>query len=88
MKNEDVCQHFGKNLKTASGIYGNPIEIPVIKNNQFRVLRSLKFGKNDWFWYFCEDSKLLREFSSWYVAWLYFSLRLLAKFEFSARRSN
>ena len=27
-------------------------------------------------------------FSSWYIAWLPFSLRLLAKFEFPARISN
>ena len=27
-------------------------------------------------------------FSSWYIAWLPFSLRLLAKFEFPARGSN
>ena len=27
-------------------------------------------------------------FSSWYIAWLLFSLRLLAKFEFPARISN
>ena len=30
----------------------------------------------------------MRGFSSWYIAWLLFSLRLLAKFEFPARRSN
>ena len=36
-------------LKTASGIYqyGNPIEIPVIRKNQFRVLRSLKLENTD-----------------------------------------
>ena len=37
---------LAKELKTAFGIYGNPTEIPVIKENQFRVLRSLKLGKN------------------------------------------
>ena len=36
MKNEDVCQHFGKKkLNTAFGIYGNPTEIPMIIKNQF-----------------------------------------------------
>ena len=40
-----VCfKLFGKKLKKASGIYGNPIEIPIITNNQFRVLRSLTLG--------------------------------------------
>ena len=50
MKNEDVCYHLGKNVKTASGMYGNPIEILVIRKNEFRVLTSLKSGKNGWFW--------------------------------------
>ena len=36
----------------------------------------------------CKDSKHLCGFSSWYIAWLLFSLRLLAKFEFRARISN
>ena len=35
-----------------------------------------------------EDSKHLCGFSSWYIARLLFSLRLLAKFEFPARISN
>ena len=30
----------------ASGIYGNPIQIPEIKKNGFRMLRSLKLGGN------------------------------------------
>ena len=43
MKDEDF---FGKKLNTATGIYGNPAEIPTIRKNQFRVLRSLtKVGK-------------------------------------------
>ena len=33
-------------LKTASIIYGNPTEIPMIRKNQFRVLRSLKLEGN------------------------------------------
>ena len=41
MKNEDVCWYFGKKLKAAYRIQGNPIEIPTIRKNQFRVLRSL-----------------------------------------------
>ena len=32
--------------KERSGIYGNPIESPIIRKNQFCVLRSLKSGKN------------------------------------------
>ena len=36
----------GKKLKTASGIYVNPIDILIIRKNQFRVLRSLILGKN------------------------------------------
>ena len=31
-----------KRLKNTFGIYGNPTEIPTIRKNQFRVLRSLK----------------------------------------------
>ena len=38
-----------KQLKRASGIYGNPIESCVIRNNQFRELESLKLGKNSIF---------------------------------------
>ena len=38
-------------------MYGNPIEIPVIRKNQFRVLRSQKLGENCQLWSFCEDSK-------------------------------
>ena len=45
MKNEDVCYHFGKKLKTACGTYEKPIEIPIIRKNQFRALRSLKLAK-------------------------------------------
>ena len=30
----------------ASGMYGNPIQIPEIKKNRFRIMRSLKLGKN------------------------------------------
>ena len=45
MKVKDVCQHFGKKLKTSPEIYENSIEIPIIRKNQFLVLRSLKFGK-------------------------------------------
>ena len=37
---------LAKKQKTASGILKNPIEIPRIKMNQFRLLRSLKLGKN------------------------------------------
>ena len=39
---------LAKKLKTASGIYmyGNPIEIPTIKKNQFRVLKLLKLRIN------------------------------------------
>ena len=44
MKNEDACKHFGKKLKTASGIYGDLIEIFIIRKNQFRLLMSLKLG--------------------------------------------
>ena len=29
-------------LKTVSVIYGNPIEISIVRDNHFRVLRSLK----------------------------------------------
>ena len=35
-----------KKLKTTSGMYGNPIEISIIRKNQIRVLRSLKLGGN------------------------------------------
>ena len=45
-KNEDVRKHFRKQLKTSSGIYGNPTEIPTMRKNQLRVWRSLKLGKN------------------------------------------
>ena len=34
-----------RSLKTASGIYGNPIEISIIRESQFRVLRSLNCRK-------------------------------------------
>ena len=37
---------------------------------------------------FCKDSKYLCGFSSWYIAWLLFPLKLLAKSEFPARISN
>ena len=37
---------LAKKLKTASGIYGNLIEIRTIRKNQIRVLRSLKWGDN------------------------------------------
>ena len=33
-------------LKTVFGMYGNPIEIPVIRKNRFGELKSLKLGKN------------------------------------------
>ena len=34
--------------KTASGKYGNPTEIHTIRKDQFRVVRSLKLGGNEW----------------------------------------
>ena len=37
---------------------------------------------------FCKNSKHLCGFSSWYIAWLLFSPRLLTKFEFPARMSS
>ena len=37
---------LAKKLKAASVIYGNPFEIPIIRKNRFRVLRSLKLGEN------------------------------------------
>ena len=37
--------HFGKKLKTVSGIYGNIIEININRKNQFRTLRSLNLAK-------------------------------------------
>ena len=37
---------------------------------------------------FAKIAKHVCGFSSWYIAWLAFSLRLLAKFEFPARISN
>ena len=36
---------FVKKLKKAFGMYANPIEIPKIRKNQFRVLRPLKLRK-------------------------------------------
>ena len=45
VKDDDVCYHFGKKLKISSGKCKNPIEIPMIRRNQFRVLRSIKLGK-------------------------------------------
>ena len=45
MRNEGACLQLGKNLKRESEIYGNHIEISVIRNNQFRVFRSLKLGR-------------------------------------------
>ena len=60
-------------------MYGNHTEFPTIRKNQFCVLRSLELEGN---------SKPLCGFSSWYIAWLLFSLRLLAKSEVSARTSN
>ena len=44
--NEDVCQHFGKKPKTASRMYGDPIEMAIIRKNQFRVLKSLNVLEN------------------------------------------
>ena len=38
--------HFGKKLKTTSGMYGDPIEIPINRKNWFHVLSSLKLGGN------------------------------------------
>ena len=79
---------LSKNQKTTSQIYRNPIKIPIIRKNQFPVLRSLEFGKIDWFWQFCKDSKPLCGFSSWYIAGLLFSLRLLAKIAVFTHESN
>ena len=45
MKNEDVCYTNDKKIKTESGIYGNPAEIPVITKNQLHLLRSLNRKK-------------------------------------------
>ena len=42
-------------VNAASGIYANPIEIPIIRKNQFHVLWSLEFGKRGWFLYFCKN---------------------------------
>ena len=42
---KELLPTLTKILKTASGIYVNPIEIFIIRKNQFRVLRSLKLGK-------------------------------------------
>ena len=42
MKNEDVCSHFGKILKTTSVIYGNPIEISMIRKNQLCKFKAAK----------------------------------------------
>ena len=38
MKNEDVSEHFGKKLKTAARIYGNPIKVLIIRKSQLCVL--------------------------------------------------
>ena len=47
-ENEAVSWHFDKKkqLKTASQMHGNPTEIVRIRKDQFRILRSLKFGEN------------------------------------------
>ena len=47
-KNEEVSTTLAKKTKKklAPGIYGNPIEISVIRNNQLPTLRSLKSGKS------------------------------------------
>ena len=58
--------------KKKSVIYGNPIEMPIIRKNQFRVLMSLKLEKNSWFWQFFKGSKPLCGFSSWYISQLIF----------------
>ena len=36
---------FGKKLKAEAGVYGNFIEIPILRKNQFLVLKSLTFGE-------------------------------------------
>ena len=33
-----------KKIKILSGLYENPIEIPIMRNNHFHLLRSLKIG--------------------------------------------
>ena len=36
---------LAKKLMTASGVYGNSIDIPIVRKNQFHVLKSLKLEK-------------------------------------------
>ena len=45
MRNEGTCLQLGKKFKRESEIYGNHIEISVIRKNQFRVFRLLKLGR-------------------------------------------
>ena len=62
---------FGRKIKTTSGIYGNPIEIIIIRKNQLRILMLLKLRKKRSVLVIliCKDSKPPCEFSSWYIAW-------------------
>ena len=67
----------------------NSVEIRIIRKNQFRVLRSLNLQNNGLLCQFFQDSKpLCGCFLYWYITWLLFSLRRLAKSEFPRRTLN
>ena len=79
-----------KKLKTASGIYGNPTEIPKIRKSQFRALKSLNWGGAGGMVSFGNFARIASICVGFHLGTLHghFFTKTLAKFEFLTLTSN